>query len=69
MSVQDIHNKNTSLNPLTKKTRGGDFYVFLKPWGSKTGVLEVCGVAGVDPAGTAVLMWRKQTDSPGGHMA
>ena len=50
--------------PLTGKTRWAEFCEFLQPAGFKSGVVGVCGMAGVEAWGTAVLLWRRRAGSP-----
>lgn len=38
-----MYKENTFPKPLAEKMRGGDFYDFLLPVGSKTGILNVRG--------------------------
>lgn len=36
---------------------------FYNQWSSKSGVFEVLAVAGVELVGTAVLLWRRRTET------
>lgn len=40
---------NTFPKPLAGKMRRADFHRFLQPWGLKTGVLKVSGLARIEP--------------------
>ena len=44
-----LHKENTSPRPLTGKMRRADFQAFLQQQGSKIGVLEVRGMAHIEP--------------------
>ena len=60
-----MHKENTFPKSLTGTKKEVAFCEFLQPVGSKTGVVKVCGMVGVEPWGIAGLMWRRWADSPG----